>query len=133
MRQYAEICAKGRDVPRRRWQNARISVHGIHETTYIELLVMNYPSYVFGSRTETRIRRELLPYFDDLKKVGIIHHDPVTAAQTLNDIYDDVDACGNEPGPARLSQILSVMCAFPRKTPSDMGRFPEEILQSITS
>ena len=67
------------------------------------------------------IRRELLPYFDDLKKVGIIHHDPVTAAQTLNDIYDDVDAWWNEPErQAAVSNFVSHVLF--RKTPSIYGQ-----------
>ena len=92
-------------------QNARISVHTAPQTTYIELLVMNYPSLCVWEPDRNLIRRELLPYFDDLKKVGIIHHDPVTAAQTLNDIYDDVDAWWNEPErQAAVSNFVSHVC-----------------------
>ena len=92
-------------------QNARISVHTAPQTTYIELLVMNYPSLCVWEPDRNLIRRDLLPYFDDLKKVGIIHHDPMKAAQTLNEIYDDVDAWWHEPErQAAVSNFVHHVC-----------------------
>ncbi|HDY87882.1 MAG TPA: hypothetical protein ENH82_07190 [bacterium] len=73
-------------------RKARIFITSNAHTTYLEALASNKPTVMFLPEKSYRFHPDAQPYFDRLQEVNILHKSPVTAAQHINAIYDDVDA-----------------------------------------
>jgi len=70
-------------------KKCRLAIHTANETTYLEALAANFPSLIFWNPTYYAVHEELQPVFDELKEAGIIHYTPESAAEKLNEIYDN--------------------------------------------
>jgi putative transferase (TIGR04331 family) len=53
---------------------------------------MDIPTVMYWNPNHWELRDSAIPYFDDLKRVGILHETPISAAQHVNTIWEDVDA-----------------------------------------
>lgn len=60
-------------------------------TGYLEFMAANVPVIAFWDMKASPIRDSAIPYFDDLKRVGIFHESPESAATHVNKIWDDVE------------------------------------------
>ena len=47
---------------------------------------------IFWNSNHWEIRDAAIPYFDELKRVGIFHETPESAALHVSEVWDDVDA-----------------------------------------
>lgn len=65
-------------------------------TTYVESLASNVPTVIFCDKEINKFRDEAQPFFDDLRKVGILHDTPESAAAWVNKIYPDVSSWWQE-------------------------------------
>lgn len=64
---------------------------GAH-TTYLEALAANKPTVIFLSDKIYRFYPDAQPYFDRLQDVKILHYSPISAAEHLNAVYENIDA-----------------------------------------
>lgn len=70
---------------------SRIHVSNHLGTPAIESLAMEHPTVILYNPEYEALRAEAKPYFDRLRKVGILFDDPVLAARHLESIYHSPD------------------------------------------
>lgn len=70
-------------------RESKIAIQTVPQTTYLETLSANHPTLCFWNPKTNFIRAELMPYFDRLVSVGILHQTPESAARKLNEISAD--------------------------------------------
>lgn len=70
----------------------RLIVIEYYGTTYLEMLAANVPTVLFWDPQHWEVRDEAAPYFEDLRKVGILWDSPEAAAAKVAEIYDDPSA-----------------------------------------
>ena len=70
---------------------ARILVSTSCSTTILESLALNIPTVSFFDADSDRLNNHASKYFDMLADVGILHYDPLSAANFINSIWDDVE------------------------------------------
>jgi putative transferase (TIGR04331 family) len=73
-------------------QEARIVVQTYNQTGFLESLALGIPTVLFCDLKVTPLRQTAIPYYDELRRVGIFHDGPESAASHVNAIWDDVDA-----------------------------------------
>lgn len=74
---------------------SRLFVSTYNATSYLESFTMNIPTVIFWDPGYTEIRDSAIPYFEDLKRVGVFHETPESAANHINEIWNDVDTWWN--------------------------------------
>jgi len=70
-------------------RECRLFIGNNNGTTYLEAFAANFPSILFWNPVQWELRESAKPFFDDLQRVGILHYTPETAAELVNDIYED--------------------------------------------
>jgi putative transferase (TIGR04331 family) len=73
-------------------QEARIVVQTYNQTGFLECLALDIPTILFFNLTESPLRETAVPYYAELKRVGIFHDTPESAATHVNAIWEDIDA-----------------------------------------
>lgn len=73
----------------RQLQDARLVVFDHRGTGCLETLAANIPTVLFWDQKRWEIRKEAEPYFDGLRKVGILWSSPEAAAEKLGTMFDD--------------------------------------------
>lgn len=71
---------------------SRLFVSTYNAATYLESFTMDVPTVAFWNPKHWEIRASAVPYFDGLKRVGILHETPESAAFHISDVWDDIDA-----------------------------------------
>ncbi len=77
------------------WQwnrQARLAVVTYPDTTFIEALALNAPTIGVWRRDLWVMRPDVQLLFDALAEVGIVHHDPASAASHTAAVYDRANA-----------------------------------------
>ncbi|WP_443640363.1 LIC12162 family protein [Candidatus Njordibacter sp. Uisw_039] len=72
-------------------RDARLAVYTYNSTGYLETFAANIPTVLFWDTKLSTLRPSAIPYFADLKSVGIFHETPESAARHVNKVWDDVD------------------------------------------
>lgn len=67
----------------------RMAIITTNTTTFLETFTANFPTLLFWNPKHWEVRAEAEPYYEELRKAGILHHSPESAAQMLNDIFED--------------------------------------------
>ncbi len=67
---------------------SRISIVTYNATAYLESMALNFPTIIFWNPIHWELRKDALPIFEKLKKVGIFHETPESAAQHMEDIWN---------------------------------------------
>jgi putative transferase (TIGR04331 family) len=73
-------------------QESKIFICTYNATTFLESFSLDVPTIVFWNPHHWELRESAIPYFDELKSVGVFHESPVTAALHCAAIWDDVEA-----------------------------------------
>lgn len=73
----------------------RLCVSTTNTTTFIETLVANFPTLIFWDPGYWELRDSAVPFFDELREVGIFHTTPESAAHFLNRIMGSVEQWWN--------------------------------------
>jgi putative transferase (TIGR04331 family) len=73
-------------------RKSRIYICTYNGTTYLESLGWNIPTIMFWNPAHWELRDDVIPYFDLLKKVGIFHETPESAARQMITVWDDVSS-----------------------------------------
>ena len=74
-----------------RLETTKLYVGGWNTTTYLEALASNVPTVIFWDPKYFEIREEVVGMFEDLKKVGILHVSPISAANHVKSIWNNID------------------------------------------
>jgi putative transferase (TIGR04331 family) len=75
----------------KRLENCRISISTYNATVFLETLAANFPTLVFFDPNKYEIRPDAISMMESLRKVGILHDTPESAAQFFNEIANDVE------------------------------------------
>ena len=70
---------------------SRIVVLTYNQTGFLEALAMRIPTVLFCDLNTTPLNGGAIPYYDELKRVGIMHDSPESAANHVNLVWDRVD------------------------------------------
>ena len=73
-------------------RRSRLYIATYNGTTFLEAFTMNIPTVMFWNPRHWELRDTAIPYFEDLKRVGIFHETPESAARHVAAIWDDVQA-----------------------------------------
>ena len=71
---------------------SKIYISTYNATTYLESLTIGVPTVIFWNPNHWELRNTAIPYFEELKEVGIFHESPESAARHCAAIWDDVDS-----------------------------------------
>ena len=72
-------------------KKSRIYVSTYNATTYLESFTTNVPTVIYWNSNHWELRNSAIPYFNKLREVGIFHDTPESAAQHVNEIWEDVN------------------------------------------
>jgi putative transferase (TIGR04331 family) len=87
-------------------QNVKVVVIDYLGTSFLEALIINVPTVLFWNHEVSLIMPDAEPYLKTLRDAGILYKDPVSAAEKVNEIYDN-------PGEWWLSdKVQNVRMAF---------------------
>lgn len=78
-------------------KKARLIVYSYNSTGYLQFMVANIPTVVFWDIELGPVRDSAIPYINDLKRVGIFHETPESAAMHVNNVWSNVDAWWGSP------------------------------------
>ncbi|MEB3828468.1 LIC12162 family transferase [Phormidium sp. CCY1219] len=76
-------------------QQSRLYVATYNGTTFLETLGQNIPTIMFWNPNYWELRSSAQPYFEELKRVGIFHETPASAAAKVAEVWDDVPGWWN--------------------------------------
>lgn len=94
---------------------SRLYISTYNATTYLESFTMNVPTVIYWNPTHWELRDAAFPYFEDLKRVGIFHETPESAALHVAKIWTDVDTWWNCPELRKaLERFKAQYCALPQ-------------------
>ncbi len=72
-----------------RMKKAKLVIIDHLSTTFLEALTVNVPCVLFWDHQVNALRAEAEPYFEYLRKAGILHKTPQDAARKVDEICDD--------------------------------------------
>ena len=72
------------------FKQSKIIVCTYPGTTYNQTLAANAPTVIFWDEKYSEMHHQSVAYFDGLKKVGIFHTNPESAAHHIEKVWDDV-------------------------------------------
>jgi putative transferase (TIGR04331 family) len=87
----------------------------VNGTTYLESIILNVPTVIFWNPQHSELRASAVPYFEDLKRVGIFHESPESAAQHVNTVWDNVNAWWETPELQAVLQRFTTRYCFQPK------------------
>lgn len=71
--------------------NSKLIVHSYDSTGILELLSQNVPTLAFWQNGFDHLRDNAKPYYQLLVDVGVLHLTPESAADKVNEVWNDVD------------------------------------------
>jgi len=107
---------------------SRVFIYSYNSTGYLETFAMDVPTIIFWDERYHAVRDSADPYFEDLKRVGIFHETPESAARHLAAIWDDVDAWWKS---APVRDVLQRFTERYCRRPDDMFDRVEAALREV--
>lgn len=109
-------------------KQSRLYVSTYNATTFLESLAMNIPTIMFWNQDHWELRDNAIPYFDRLKKVGIFHETPESAAHQMMWVWDDVAAWWNSENVQTVRQEFCYRYShMPERPLEDMDKVLRQI------
>lgn len=71
---------------------SRLVVMTYNQTSFLEAIALGIPTVLFFDVEDTPLRPSSIPYYDDLRRVGVFHETPESAAKHVNMIWNDIDS-----------------------------------------
>ena len=78
-------------------RNCRLAISTYNSTTFLEWFSMDIPTIIYWNPSHWELRASAAPHFADLKRVGIFHETPESAARQVATLWDDVDTWWRNP------------------------------------
>jgi putative transferase (TIGR04331 family) len=95
-------------------RQSRLYISTYNATTFLESFTMNVPTVIYWNPHHWELRETARPYFEELKRVGIFHESPESAALHVAQIWVDVDAWWNNKEVREvLGNFKSRFCHLP--------------------
>lgn len=94
-------------------------------TTYTEALAANKPTILFWNVETYELRADAQPYFDLLRREGILYDEPEAAAEAVKRVYGDVEGWWSEP--ARQAAVKEFCYRFARTSPKAVDEWAREL------
>lgn len=89
--EFPEVCFEtGNTSLKELSVQSRVIISTYNSTSFLETFAANIPSIVYWDPTYWELRDSAIPYFQELRKVGVFHDSPVSAALHLNKVWDNV-------------------------------------------
>lgn len=104
--------------------NCRLYVCDHFSTTFAEALAANKPTILFWNPEINELRPEAQPYYDLLRKHGILFDTPESAGDAVNQVYDNVETWWNDPG--RQKAVETFCERFARNSPDAIDLWATE-------
>lgn len=104
-------------------RRSRLYISTYNATTYLEAFTMDVPTVIYWNENHNELRDSAVPYFEDLKRVGIFHGTPESAARHVTVIWEDVDAWW------RSTEVREVLERFK----SHYCNLPDNLLERVES
>lgn len=76
---------------------SRIFVSTYNATSFLESLQANFPTLIYWDKNIWETKKESLKYLEMLEEAGILHYSYKSAAEKLNEIWDDIEIWWNDP------------------------------------
>lgn len=111
-------------------KKSRLYISTYNSTTFLESLAMNIPTIMFWDPKQWELCGSAQPYFDQLKKVGVFHESPESAAGKLAEIWDDVPRWWNQP---EIQTTRQHFCNRFSRMSANPLRVLKEALNSVNS
>lgn len=97
-------------------KQSRIIIVTYNSTSFLETLSLNIPTLIYWDPTYNELDSDVIPYFIDLKRVGIFHETPESAAQLLSRVWDNISSWWQNE---ELQQVVNIFserfCYIPSK------------------
>ena len=108
---------------------ARLYISTYNATTYLESLSMNIPTIIFWNQNHWELRDSAIPYFEQLKRVGIFHETPESAAHQMMKVWADVATWWySEP----VQTVRKEFCYRYSRMPERPLKVLEQVLRGIS-
>jgi putative transferase (TIGR04331 family) len=73
-------------------RTSRIYISTYNATTFLESITMDVPTVIYWNPNHWELRDSAIEYFEDLRRVGVFHDTPQSAALHISRVWDDIDA-----------------------------------------
>ena len=80
---------KGNKSMYQQLNESRLCIGTYNSTTNLETLSRNFPTIAYYDPKFNELRESAKPYFSELRRVGILHETPESAAAKVNEVYMD--------------------------------------------
>jgi len=95
---FAEIeCSQASESIIDQYNKSSLCIGTYNATVYLETFAANFPTVLFWNAEHWKIRASAQPYFDVLRKVGVLHYTPEEAADKVNEISGDPISWWEQP------------------------------------
>jgi putative transferase (TIGR04331 family) len=102
----------------------RIVISTYNSTSFLETLIKNIPTIVFWDPRYWELRESAIPFFQELKRVGIFHESPEEAAQQLTKVWDSVaDWWLNSDVQAAVNKFVHQFCRQPKDPAGQLMKY----------
>jgi putative transferase (TIGR04331 family) len=109
--------------------NSKLVVHGYDSTGILLTLSQNIPTVAFWLNGFDHLNNEVVDDYKLLVEAGIIHLTPESAAQHLNEVWDDIEAWWDS---RKVQVAREIFCAKYARTSADPARDLKSILLDLT-
>lgn len=109
-------------------RKSRLFIATYNGTAYLESFTMNVPTVIYWNPIHWELSDSAIPYFDELKQVGIFHETPESAARHVASIWGNVDAWWTSP------EVRSTLERFKTRyalLPDDLLDRVEHVLREV--
>ena len=107
-------------------KESRLFIGTYNATTYLQTFVANFPTVMFWNPSHWELRPSAQPYFDELRRVGIFHETPESAAAKVNKISHDPASWWNQP---EIQRAKDKFCfQFARTSDNWLDEWKKELL-----
>ena len=111
-------------------RDSQLIMGAFNGTIYLETISLKVPTVIFWNPQHSELRESAIPYFEDLKRVGIFHESPDSAAKHVNSIWGNVNAWWQSP---ELQEVLERFSKRYCYTPGDLlNRVEAALRETIT-
>ena len=109
-------------------KESRVIISTYNSTTFLETLSKNIPTIIFWDPKFWELRPEALADFNKLKKVGILHDSPISAADHLEQVWEKTELWWNSYDTQKVvKEFVKTYCFRPPNLIDEMVKKVEEI------
>lgn len=86
---FSDIMEHPRKELHQRLKESRLCVTTDNSTVFLETFTLNFPTILFWNPSYWELRSKALPFYEELRRVNILHDSPESAAALVNKIFKD--------------------------------------------